>query len=142
MSYRRPSDRSCCSVLDTGGTTTTSSNGLENYRTPIFEGAYRAWCYMGILDPYDVLRQSSSDLLLQQQQSQQPIQQVVPDEFHFPYEPLPRSGINHSFIQVYVKNGKHVYPVSLWRHTNTHAKSLTLSHSVLVFLLIVVMVVV
>jgi hypothetical protein len=87
--------------------------GEFEHRTTIFEGAFRAWSHLGGLDPEDLETKSSSDLdpltnpilndprLTNKQQMHN--DHVTTDgntRREYPYEPLPRAGLAHPFVQV------------------------------------------
>ena len=59
------------------------------HRTAIFEGAFRAWSYLGSLQPEVLDARSLNEL--------DPTS--LPRSHKFQHEPLPRSGLRHSFIQ-------------------------------------------
>lgn len=86
--------------------------GEFEHRTSIFEGAFRAWSHLGGLDPLDLENKPASDL----DPLTNPIEQdsrlskkeaassasVNPDgssRRQYPYEPLPRSGLAHPYVQ-------------------------------------------
>ena len=93
--------------------------GEFEHRTTIFEGAFRAWSHLGGLDPEELETKSSSDL----DPLTNPIvndarltnkQQMHNNEYaatttttadgstrrEYPYEPLPRAGLAHPYVQV------------------------------------------
>jgi hypothetical protein len=87
--------------------------GEFEHRTTIFEGAFRAWSHLGGLDPEELESKSSSDLdpltnpiindarLTNKQQMHN--DHVTTDgsaRREYPYEPLPRAGLAHPFVQV------------------------------------------
>jgi hypothetical protein len=83
--------------------------GEFEHRTTIFEGAFRAWSHLGGLDPEDLESKSSSDLdpltnpLMNDRRLTGKNLQNDPDgstRREYPYEPLPRAGLAHPFIQV------------------------------------------
>ena len=80
--------------------------GEFEHRTSIFEGAFRAWSHLGGIDPYDLEKKSADDM--------DPLTNpIAPADdtrvksnatFNrarrdYPYEPLPRSGLAHPFVQ-------------------------------------------
>lgn len=88
--------------------------GEFEHRTSIFEGAFRAWSHLGGLDPEDLENKTTADL--------DPLSNPIVDDVRltgkkgkddepevlnpngtkrriFPYEPLPRSGLAHPFVQ-------------------------------------------
>mmetsp|Transcript_28280 Transcript_28280/g.41777 ORF Transcript_28280/g.41777 Transcript_28280/m.41777 type:complete len:742 (+) Transcript_28280:500-2725(+) len=83
--------------------------GEFEHRTSIFEGAFRAWSHLGGLDPEDLESKPATDL--------DPLSSPVLDDKRdvstgesafnidgskrrlFPYEPLPRSGLAHPYVQ-------------------------------------------
>lgn len=82
--------------------------GEFEHRTSIFEGAFRAWSHLGGLDPEDLESKSQDSL----DPLSNPIQNDVrmsnkmkeavasdPSRRMYPYEPLPRSGLAHPFVQ-------------------------------------------
>lgn len=87
--------------------------GEFEHRTTIFEGAFRAWSHLGGLNPEELETKSSSDLdpltnpicndarLTNKQQLHN--DRVTTDgntQKEYPYEPLPRAGLAHPFVQV------------------------------------------
>lgn len=88
--------------------------GEFEHRTSIFEGAFRAWSHLGGLDP-EVLQQSppaeldplaapiENDVRLAgQKKNDRPAPVLNPDgsqRREYPYEPLPRSGLGHPYVQ-------------------------------------------
>ena len=89
--------------------------GEFEHRTSIFEGAFRAWSHLGGLSPEDVENKPTNEIdpltypidndvrLLNQKKSgdiKEPVQN--PDgspRREYPYEPLPRSGLAHPYVQ-------------------------------------------
>lgn len=89
--------------------------GEFEHRTSIFEGAFRAWSHLGGLDPEEVESKPTSELdplsypiqndprLASERKNggmSEPIQN--PDGTMrrlYPYEPLPRSGLAHPYVQ-------------------------------------------
>ena len=86
--------------------------GEFEHRTSIFEGAFRAWSHLGGLEPEELENKPSSDLdplsnpiesdtrLLGKKESK--AGSVNPNgtkRRQFPYEPLPRSGLAHPYVQ-------------------------------------------
>lgn len=79
--------------------------GEFEHRTSIFEGAYRAWSHLGGLDPQDLETKPPDEL--------DPLANPIAPEDdprvsgdgtnngrrEYPYEPLPRSGLSHPFVQ-------------------------------------------
>lgn len=86
--------------------------GEFEHRTSIFEGAYRAWSYLGGLDPIELETKSLADL--------DPLSQLAEERCRrdprldnaegkdkgkdlerriYPYEPLPRTGLAHPFVR-------------------------------------------
>jgi copper chaperone CopZ len=73
-----------------------SRRGAEfQHRTSVFEGAYRAWSYLGKLEPKDLESKSASEL----DPTANPIGKDARDRV-YSYEPLPRSGLAHPFVKV------------------------------------------
>ena len=72
------------------------------HRTSIFEGAYRAWSHLGGLDP-EVLRSKSAtelDPITFPLTNDSRVKKAVDgDRPEYPYEPLPRAGLTHPYIQ-------------------------------------------
>jgi copper chaperone CopZ len=86
--------------------------GEFEHRTSIFEGAFRAWSHLGGLGPEELENKPSTDLdplsnpiesdtrLLGKKESK--AGSVNPNgtkRRQFPYEPLPRSGLAHPYVQ-------------------------------------------
>jgi copper chaperone CopZ len=83
--------------------------GEFEHRTSIFEGAFRAWSHLGGLLPEDLENKSTTDL----DPLNFPLENdprlgnkkgtiVYPDgttRREYPYEPLPRSGLAHPYVQ-------------------------------------------
>ena len=83
--------------------------GEFEHRTSIFEGAFRAWSHLGGLDPEDVERRPAAEL--------DPLTNPIENDprlaaggararnpdgtarREYPYEPLPRSGLTHPYVQ-------------------------------------------
>jgi len=87
--------------------------GEFEHRTSIFEGAFRAWSHLGGLEPEELENKASTDL--------DPLSNPIENDFRFqnkkegktgsaanlngckrrqfPYEPLPRSGLAHPYVQ-------------------------------------------
>ena len=81
--------------------------GEFEHRTSIFEGAFRAWSHLGGLDPEQVTTKPATEL--------DPLTNPIindprttngnsknPDgspRREYPYEPLPRSGLAHPYVQ-------------------------------------------
>lgn len=89
--------------------------GEFEHRTSIFEGAYRAWSHLGGLDPKELFSNPASELdpLLRPHTSDERVADandeasyLVVDSSgkrrYYPYEPLPRSGLAHPFIQAII----------------------------------------
>jgi copper chaperone CopZ len=83
--------------------------GEFEHRTSIFEGAYRAWSHLGGLDPEDVETKPASELdplthpilndpRLSGSKSSASNLDGTP-RHEYPYEPLPRSGLQHPYVQ-------------------------------------------
>lgn len=90
--------------------------GEFEHRTSIFEGAFRAWSYLGGLEPDDLESKQLSDLDPLNSAAEE-LSKIDPrlvearkdvadnkDEAYgerrlYPYEPLPRSGLAHPFVQ-------------------------------------------
>mmetsp|Transcript_5287 Transcript_5287/g.12585 ORF Transcript_5287/g.12585 Transcript_5287/m.12585 type:complete len:689 (+) Transcript_5287:222-2288(+) len=86
--------------------------GEFEHRTSIFEGAFRAWSHLGGLEPEELENKPSADLdplsnpiendLRLQSKKDKGGSGVTPDGGKrrlFPYEPLPRSGLAHPYVQ-------------------------------------------
>ena len=85
--------------------------GEFEHRTSIFEGAFRAWSHLGGLEPEDLENKASADLdplsnpiendvRLQNKKDSKAGSGVTGDKRRlFPYEPLPRSGLAHPYVQ-------------------------------------------
>ena len=87
--------------------------GEFEHRTSIFEGAFRAWSHLGGLDPEDLESKDSSDLdpltnpiendsRLNGKKSEFKQESFNPNGTKrriFAYEPLPRSGLAHPYVQ-------------------------------------------
>lgn len=82
--------------------------GEFEHRTSIFEGAYRAWSYLGRLEP-EILFQSSAKDLLDKQPELDPLvigdktkNKIVDSDSNgrpeIPHEPLPRNGLDHPWV--------------------------------------------
>jgi copper chaperone CopZ len=73
------------------------------HRTSIFEGAYRAWSHLGGLDPNLLRRLPAKDLdpITFTNRNNDPLIKKANDSvrLEYPYEPLPRAGLAHPFIQ-------------------------------------------
>lgn len=80
--------------------------GEFEHRTSIFEGAFRAWSHLGGLEPEDLESKPASDL--------DPLTNPIENDprvsskkdsgdgdkrREYPYEPLPRSGLAHPYVQ-------------------------------------------
>jgi len=83
--------------------------GEFEHRTSIFEGAFRAWSHLGGLEPSDLEDKGASDLdpLTNPLENDERLKQMKSEEQEengekrrlYPYEPLPRSGLAHPFVQ-------------------------------------------
>ncbi len=88
--------------------------GEFEHRTSIFEGAFRAWSYLGGLDPIELeaksveeldplssiaVERSKFDPRLTSPECKEQLEEKDIERRIFPYEPLPRSGLQHSFVQ-------------------------------------------
>mmetsp|Transcript_15976 Transcript_15976/g.27878 ORF Transcript_15976/g.27878 Transcript_15976/m.27878 type:complete len:686 (-) Transcript_15976:200-2257(-) len=87
--------------------------GEFEHRTSIFEGAFRAWSHLGGLEPEDLETRPASDLdpltnpiendpRLNGKKAPKQENTVNPNGTPrrlYPYEPLPRSGLAHPFVQ-------------------------------------------
>lgn len=84
--------------------------GEFEHRTSIFEGAFRAWSHLGGLEPEDLETKSAADLdplsnptlndsRLTGKKSEQALNPNGTKRRIFPYEPLPRSGLAHPYVQ-------------------------------------------
>ncbi len=88
--------------------------GEFEHRTSIFEGAFRAWSHLGGLDPEDLENKSTTDLdplsnpiVNDSRLSGKRGKDDEPEVLNpngtkrriYPYEPLPRSGLAHPFVQ-------------------------------------------
>ena len=87
--------------------------GEFEHRTSIFEGAFRAWSHLGGLEPEELENKTSTDLdplanpienderLLNKKESKtgSTISTNGTKRRQFPYEPLPRSGLAHPYVQ-------------------------------------------
>jgi copper chaperone CopZ len=73
------------------------------HRTSIFEGAYRAWSHLGGLDPSLLRRCSAKNLdpiTFSNQDGDPRIKKANgSDRPEYPYEPLPRAGLAHPYVQ-------------------------------------------
>ena len=92
--------------------------GEFEHRTSIFEGAYRAWSHLGGIDPthlsatfgtaadLDPLSAPHADDPRVPQSERNKVSNVIIDSSGkkrlFPYEPLPRSGLAHPFVQAII----------------------------------------
>jgi hypothetical protein len=79
------------------------------HKTTIFEGAFRAWSHLGGLDPEDLESKPSEDLdpltnpIVNDRRLTGKHTQNKPEgssRREYPYEPLPRAGLSHPFVQV------------------------------------------
>ena len=88
--------------------------GEFEHRTSIFEGAFRAWSHLGGLEPEELEQKPVSELdplsnpiendlrLTSASDEDQQPEIVNPNGTKrriFPYEPLPRSGLSHPYVQ-------------------------------------------
>jgi len=88
--------------------------GEFEHRTSIFEGAFRAWSHLGGLEPEDLETKAAADLdpltnpiendprIASQKKSGEMKGSANPDgsmRREYPYEPLPRSGLAHPYVQ-------------------------------------------
>lgn len=83
--------------------------GEFEHRTSIFEGAFRAWSHLGGLEPEDLESKPASDLdpLTNPIESDTRVKSNKVDMTNpdgskrrdYPYEPLPRSGLAHPYVQ-------------------------------------------
>jgi hypothetical protein len=89
--------------------------GEFEHRTSIFEGAFRAWSHLGGLSPEDVENKPTNEIdpltypiendqRLASQKKSGEIKDTAtnPDgsaRREYPYEPLPRSGLAHPYVQ-------------------------------------------
>ena len=87
--------------------------GEFEHRTSIFEGAFRAWSHLGGLEPEELENKASTELdplsnpiendaRLQGKRESKAGSAVNPNgtkRRQFPYEPLPRSGLAHPYVQ-------------------------------------------
>jgi copper chaperone CopZ len=93
--------------------------GEFEHRTSIFEGAFRAWSHLGGLEPEDLEGMSSAELdpltnpLVNDPRLAEgggkkgsPVPEAADSSGHgggsrreYPYEPLPRTGLTHPFVQ-------------------------------------------
>lgn len=92
--------------------------GEFEHRTSIFEGAYRAWSHLGGVDPTDLGSPSATAADLDPLSTPHEDDKRIPESDRdkatnvvidscgkkrlFPYEPLPRSGLSHPFIQAII----------------------------------------
>jgi len=86
--------------------------GEFEHRTSIFEGAFRAWSHLGGLDPEELETRPATDMdpltnpIVDNSRLYQPKERQEigrnPDgskRREYPYEPLPRSGLTHPYVQ-------------------------------------------
>jgi len=86
--------------------------GEFEHRTSIFEGAFRAWSHLGGLEPEELENKASTDLdplsnpiendLRLNSKKEKGGSAINPNggkRRQFPYEPLPRSGLAHPYVQ-------------------------------------------
>jgi hypothetical protein len=69
--------------------------GEFEHRTSLFEGAYRAWSYLGDLEPDDVFHKLVSDL--------DPLTNIPSGKKEWRYEALPRTGLEHPYVRAILK---------------------------------------
>ena len=83
--------------------------GEFEHRTTIFEGAFRAWSHLGGLDPEDLETKTSAELdplsnpiINDNRLTGKNLQKDADGSTRreYPYEPLPRAGLAHPFVQV------------------------------------------
>mmetsp|Transcript_23515 Transcript_23515/g.34829 ORF Transcript_23515/g.34829 Transcript_23515/m.34829 type:complete len:635 (-) Transcript_23515:41-1945(-) len=76
--------------------------GEFEHRTSIFEGAYRAWSHLGGVDPMNLTSDTAADLdpLTHPHLDDTRVPEL--DHNKFPYEPLPRAGLAHPFVQAII----------------------------------------
>jgi hypothetical protein len=89
--------------------------GEFEHRTSIFEGAFRAWSHLGGVAPEDVESKQTNEIdpltypvendprLVTQRKSGE-LKEIGPNpdgstRQEYPYEPLPRSGLSHPYVQ-------------------------------------------
>jgi hypothetical protein len=111
--------------------------GEFEHRTSIFEGAFRAWSHLGGLAPEDVESKQTNEIdpltypvendprLASQRKSGELKESAAnPDgstRREYPYEPLPRSGLGHPYVQailspyVYIYIVYSLYSLCVWR---------------------------
>jgi copper chaperone CopZ len=88
----------------------TRKRGEFERRTAIFEGAYRAWSFLGGLEPEDIVGPSSSSSASSQAVEADLLDRlfdypssVVENDGRsrktYPFEPLPRVGLSHPYVQ-------------------------------------------
>lgn len=83
--------------------------GEFEHRTSIFEGAFRAWSHLGGLSPEDLQTKTVSDLdplncpLINDRRLEKknldPLKSHGSADREYAYEPLPRTGLSHPFVQ-------------------------------------------
>jgi len=79
--------------------------GEFEHRTSIFEGAFRAWSHLGGLEPEDLESKPASELdpltTPIEKDGRMSKKKVADNEKRreYPYEPLPRSGLAHPYVQ-------------------------------------------
>ncbi len=87
--------------------------GEFEHRTSIFEGAYRAWSHLGGIDPTSLSSTTAADLDplshphindARVRSDEEKNSYVVVDGTKrlYPYEPLPRTGLAHPFVQAII----------------------------------------
>lgn len=89
--------------------------GEFEHRTSIFEGAYRAWSHLGGLDPTILTSTTAADLDPLSHPHTADIRVKCDEETNsfvvvdstgikrlYPYEPLPRTGLAHPFVQAII----------------------------------------
>ena len=78
--------------------------GEFEHRTSIFEGAYRAWSHLGGINPNDLKEKNLEDLdpLIHPLKNDNRLNVNIKSNYvekEYYYEPLPRSGLAHPFVQ-------------------------------------------
>jgi copper chaperone CopZ len=88
----------------------TRKRGEFERRTAIFEGAYRAWSFLGGLEPEDIIVEPSSSSSSSQAVEADLLDRLVDHPSSvvendgrsrktYPFEPLPRIGLSHPYVQ-------------------------------------------
>ena len=82
--------------------------GEFEHRTSIFEGAFRAWCYLGQLSPSELFAMHADEFnpLIARDKEGVPLPTVdgrssAGDDYV--YEPLPRTGLAHPFVKAILR---------------------------------------